>query len=151
MKRIYLCGPITGLSYEGATEERNRIRDIFKEHGVEALTPMRGKLFQLEGRDATIAQKGYEETLLTDRAIVYRDRNDVKTSDCILADLRGATRVSIGSMVEYGWADAFRIPIITVMEKSGNLHDHGFVHQLSTYVVTDMEEAIDLSLILLNA
>jgi hypothetical protein len=54
-------------------------------------------------------------------------------------------------MVEYGWADAFGVPIVTVMEKDNSTHNHAFVHQLSTYVVDTMEEGIDLTLLLLNA
>jgi hypothetical protein len=54
-------------------------------------------------------------------------------------------------MVEYGWADAMGIPIITIMEPEGNPHDHAFVHQLSTYVTDDVDEAFTLALYLLNA
>lgn len=148
-KSVYLCGPITGLTYEQATEERNRVAEIFEDHDIEAKTPMRGKIYILD--DQELKAKGYEEVSRTDKAIVGRDRNDVRTSSVVLADLRGATRVSIGSMVEFGWADAYRVPIVTVMDQEGNPHDHGFVHQLSVYVVHDIHEAIELTLLLVNA
>jgi nucleoside 2-deoxyribosyltransferase len=149
-KQIYLCGPITGLTYDEATLQRNELVLRFQDLGISALSPMRGKIFELQGRAEVFKSKGYTEIMATDKAIVGRDRNDVKSSDAILADLRGAKKASIGSMVEFGWADAYRIPIITVMEKDGNPHDHAFVQQLSTYVVSDMEEAIVLATILLN-
>jgi hypothetical protein len=43
-------------------------------------------------------------------------------------------------MVELGWADATKIPIVIVME-SGNIHQHCFVNTLATYVVDNLEEA----------
>lgn len=151
MKRVYLCGPITGCTYDEATVEREKMVEKFKERGVEALSPMRGKIFYLESRNEALKAKGHVEIMSTDKAIVKRDKNDVKNSDLIFADLRGAKKTSIGSMVEYGWADAMGIPIITVMEEETNPHDHAFVHQLSTYVTADVDEAFMLAMYLLNA
>lgn len=147
-KSVYLCGPISGLSYAQATAEREQLEARFKELGIEAKSPMRGKIYLLNERE--LKTGGYTEAMSTDRAIVGRDRFDVRTSSCILADLRFATRVSIGSMVEFGWADAYGVPIITVMEKDNPTHNHGFVHQLSTYMVDNIEEAFNLTRILLN-
>ena len=56
--------------------------------------------------------------------------------------LKEATEISIGTMIEYGWADAFRKPIITVMENEGNVHDHNFVKELSGFVVEELDEGI---------
>lgn len=150
-KKVYLCGPITGLTYDEATQERERLVAKFKDLGIEALNPMRGKIFMLESREEVFKAKSYENVIASDKGIVGRDRSDVFQSNAILADFRGAKKASIGSCVEFGWADAMRIPIITVMAKTGEVHDHGFIHQLSTYVVEDMEEAIDLTAMLLNA
>ena len=149
MKSVYLCGPISGLSYEQATQERERLAERFRDVGVEAKSPMRGKIYLLNERE--LKTGGYTQAMSTDRAIVGRDRFDVRSSDCILADLRFASKVSIGSMVEFGWADAFGVPIVTVMEKDNPTHNHAFVHQLSTYVVDDIDEAFNLVAVLLNA
>ena len=35
----------------------------------------------------------------------------------MLVNLLGLEKITLGTMVEYGWADAFRKPIITVIEK----------------------------------
>lgn len=150
MKRVYLCGPISGLTYDQAVSYREHITEQFRSYNVEALSPMRGKLSYVESRTEVLATRGYEDVMRNDKAIVNRDRNDVMTSDLIFADLRGATKASIGSMVEFGWADAFRKPIVTLMEKK-NPHDHAFVYQLSTYVTDEYEEAFDLAIHLLNA
>jgi len=150
-KIVYLCGPITGLTYEQATDERERMVTLFKDRGVEALSPMRGKIFLLEARGELLKAKGYDNVMTSGKGIVGRDRNDVLSSDVIFADFRGATKASIGSCVEFGWADAWRKPIVTLMEKTGNAHDHAFIHEMSTYVVDDVGEAVDLTLLLLNA
>lgn len=149
MKRVYLCGPISGLTYDRAVESRRSLSERFSELGIEALSPMRGKLSYVESRKEIMATRGYKDVMRNDKAIVNRDRNDVMTCDLMFADLMHATRVSIGSMVEFGWADAFRKPIVTLVEE-GSLHDHAFVHQLSTYVTDDIEEAVSLTLHLLN-
>ena len=73
----------------------------------------------------------------------------MRTSDLVLADFRDTKRVSIGSMVELGWADALGIPVVTIMSK-GDFHDHAFVHQISTHVVDDVEDAAYLSMLLLD-
>lgn len=149
MKKVYLCGPISGLTYDQATVERERVVDLFREHGVEALSPMRGKISYVEKRSDALKSRGYQDVARSDKAIVSRDRFDVMSSDLIFADLRGASKVSIGSMVEYGWADAYRKPVVTIMEED-NVHQHAFVLQLSTYVTDDFEEAFALALSLLN-
>ena len=148
--KVYMCGPITGLTLEEAVALRAPAITALNDAGIECLTPMRGNISAPELRTDRIAAKGYTNVIATDKAIVNRDRNDVMTCDVMLADFRGAKRVSIGSCVEFGWADAHRVPIVTVMDKD-NPHDHGFIHQLSTYVVEDMDDAVDLIITLLNA
>lgn len=150
MKTIYLCGPITGLTYEEATRHRKEVKDYFADLFVEVLTPMRGKSFVI-GDGETFQARGYEIAMTSDKGIVGRDRNDVMNCSAMIADFRFATQVSIGSCVEFGWADAWRKPIITVLPDSPHHpHDHAFIHHMSTYVVYDMEEALELTSLLLN-
>lgn len=77
---------------------------------------------------------------------VTRDRFDVRTADALLINLLGAPRVSIGTMVELGWADAYRIPVVTVMDPDDKLnpHAHDFVRILSGTVVDTLDKAIDI-------
>lgn len=139
MAVIYLAGPIGGLSYSEATNWRDETASTLEPYGIECLSPMRGKDYLIN--EAILKGTGYDDTLLSNnRAIVTRDRMDVVNSDAILMNLTGATRISIGSMVELGWADTHRIPIIIVMEP-GNLHEHGFVYEIANFVVTEMADA----------
>lgn len=145
--RIYLCGPITGLTIKEASEYRDKIKEMFAETGILTLDPMRGK-YHIES-DEPICAVGYVSGSHDDKAIVKRDKHDVMNCALMLADFTNSKQISIGSMVEFGWADAMGIPIVTVLPK-GNLHDHCFVRQLSTYVVEDIEEAVQLALTIID-
>jgi nucleoside 2-deoxyribosyltransferase len=80
-----------------------------------------------------------------------RDHWDVSRCDAVLVVLSGATRVSIGTVMELGWAYAYRKPVVAVMEEEGNPHEHGMVREALSYRVTTLDEAIDLLNILKEA
>jgi hypothetical protein len=156
---VYLAGPITGLTYNGATDWRKEVeRDLFPD--IDALSPMRGKEYLKSLAVIADAKKqgvigGTSEDLYkmgnvmsSPQGITGRDRNDVRTSQAVLMNLLGATTVSIGTMIEAGWADAFRVPLI-VVRTPGDLHSHGMLDALALYTVTDLEEAIHLTRMLL--
>jgi nucleoside 2-deoxyribosyltransferase len=136
---IYLAGPIGGLNYSEAVDWRDETIRALEPYGIKGLSPMRGKEYLMH--EAILKGTGYDDTLLSNnRAIVTRDRMDVTNSNAVLMNLLGATRVSIGSMVELGWADLHRIPTIVVMEQ-GNIHEHGFVYELANFVVDNIPDA----------
>jgi hypothetical protein len=57
-----------------------------------------------------------------------------------------APRVSLGSTVELAWCDAYRRPLILVMEESGNIHDTtAHFRQLASHHVTTIEEGIEVA------
>jgi len=53
-------------------------------------------------------------------------------------------------MIEYGWADASRKPIISVIEKEGNVHDHSIVRELTGFRVETLEDGLHVARALLN-
>ncbi len=142
MPKIYLAGPIAGCTYDDAQAWRTFVANELDCFGVKCFSPLRGKEFLRDVGVITIST--YNEALASDEGIVTRDRHDVRTSDLMLVNLRDAPRVSVGTPVEYGWADAFGIPVITVMEKEGSLYDHPFIRGLSGYRVETLEEGIEL-------
>ena len=146
MTKVYLAGPITGLTYGSATDWRQSAGLYLAQFGIVALSPMRGKDFILRrlGATATMGQTYEDAPLSTQRGIVARDTFDIKRADVVLFNLLGAERVSIGSMVEYGWASAHGKVIVTVMEKEGNVHDHAFVRELSPYRVDNLDDALEI-------
>jgi hypothetical protein len=61
----------------------------------------------------------------------------------------GSRRVSIGSVMEIAWADAWRKPIVVVMDK-GQLHDHSMIREVAGFVCRDLDEAIGAAVMVLS-
>lgn len=149
-KKIYLAGPISGLTYEGAQDWRNYFSSKIDPR-IACYSPLRGKDYlkmrgPLEG--------SYDEwPLSTDQGITTRDRYDCMGADLVLFNLLGCTgpnaRISVGTMIELGWADAARNPAIVVMEKTGNVHEHPMLRQTTQFRVDNLEDAIKLAEIIL--
>lgn len=143
MSLVYLAGPITGLSYEGCTDWRDGAVEELAAHGLIGLSPMRGKDYLLGEK---CVGDSYENDpgkwMSTAKAVAARDRFDCQRVDMVILNLLGAERVSIGSMIEVGWADAARVPIVLVME-DGNCMDHTMMTHLCGWQVDSLEKAID--------
>lgn len=155
-KTVYLCGPITGLSYEHARHTwREEANQLFLPH-IHSLSPMRAKDF-LKGREnlqGMRADTAYENPMATPKGIVARDSNDIRNADAVLAHFLGANAVSIGSVWEIGVASALNKPIVLVMEKDCeiktgaaksegiNPHIHVFVTESAGYWVDTLDEAV---------
>ena len=136
--KVYLAGPITGLSFDGASNWREAVISSLPSHII-GLSPLRGKEY-LEKE--TALKDSYDmHALSTKKAIVTRDRFDATRCDVLFVNLLGAKTVSIGTVMEIAWADAHRIPIIVVMEE-GNIHTHGMLTEVAGYVVNTLAEGI---------
>ncbi len=135
-RSVYLSGPMTGCSFEEANDWRVTATHIFGSYGIETLSPMRG-------------ESGGRQLAMHPRTMTARDRMDLKGSDLVLMNLLEATRVSIGSMIELGWADLLQIPVIVVATK-GALHSHVMVNSIIAGLREDLSTAIEISLVLLN-
>jgi nucleoside 2-deoxyribosyltransferase len=162
LKRVYLAGPITGCTFEGCTSWREAFRKYLDDanpngfydvNRLELLSPMRGKdyISQLvaAGVDGTVADSYPDHKLSCDRGIMTRDYNDCTTADMVLANFLGAGRVSIGTCMEVAWAYQARIPVIFVMEKTGNVHDHSMMREALGFRAESLEEAAHILLTVL--
>ena len=146
-KLAYLAGPITGTSYDGSTSWREAATVELAKHGITGLSPMRGKDY-LANR--TSISDAYDEfALSTQKAVVTRDRWDCQRSDVVVVNVLGAERVSIGTVMEFGWADAARRPIILAMQE-GNPHDHAMVREVAGFIVPSLEAAVSTAVVLLK-
>lgn len=147
-KRVYLAGPITGLGFDAAHDWRQDVVEELAEVGIEAFSPMRYKeaLKGLPSISGTTEEYEHLGPFARQKGILTRDRYDCTHADVILMNLLGATRVSIGTCVELGWADAFRVPIVLVMEpdtpEKRNVHEHCFIRELSGFRVGSLAEAV---------
>lgn len=137
--KLYLAGPMTGLTPEAASSWRddpNLVRAL-EADGWELLSPLRDKPWLPHG--AVMTSRIDEDK---ERIEVTRDHNDIDVAAALLVNLLGAEIVSIGTIAEMGRAHALGKPIVTVMEPEGNIHDHMFVQEMSTYRCDDMISAV---------
>lgn len=141
-KRVYLAGPISGLSYGGCTDWREYAKSELAKEGIIGVSPMRAKEYLAEEMNI---KDSYNTVLSCGKGITTRDRFDTKNCNLVLANLLGAKKVSIGTVLEFGWADAYRNPIIAVMEKSGNPHDHAMIKELIGFRVETLDEGIHIA------
>lgn len=146
MKQVYLAGPITGLSHKGCTEWRVYAKELFSEHQIKADSPMRGKdyLSHLESISGTGEEYAALGVFATQKGIMTRDYFDCTNCDVLLVNLLGAKAVSIGTVFEMAWAYMKRTPIVVVMEKEGNPHEHMFVREAIGFRVDNLDDAIDV-------
>lgn len=144
-KTIYLAGPITGLTHDEARYGwRQEFKDIMERLGFDHIhcrSPMRGKSI-LKNFGVLTSGKGYPENAMTSASgITMRDRNDVRTSDAMVACfLESGNRLSGGTFIEYGWADAYRVPIIGIGAKDDPNLQHLMAQSLVGYRVDTLEE-----------
>ena len=136
---VYLAGPITGLTYGGSTEWRDAAIAELAEYGIHGLSPMRGKDYLLQ--HTTMSDAFDQYVLSTQKAITVRDRFDCQRSDVVFVNLLGAEKVSIGTMIELGWADSARVPLVVAMD-DGNVHDHAMVRELAGFTVSSIAEGL---------
>ena len=108
------------------------------------MSPLRGKRQVVDLRRGVIHANGdYESNPLTAQAgITARDRNDCMRADAVLFNLLGATERSVGTIMEFGWADAFRKPIVLAMEDAGNVHEHPMIRAISGFRVSNLDDAV---------
>lgn len=152
-RSVYLAGPISGCTYEGATDWREYAKWKLETHGITAYSPMRGKEYLrtekvLQGHPDAYVGLG----LSNPKGIVTRDRRDCQACDIVIMNLLPAEEtgiVSIGSMIEVGWADSIRVPIIVVMTEK-NPHYHAMLTEIAGYVVKTLDDAIIVAAALLN-
>lgn len=144
--RIYLAGPIDGLNYNETEEWRLQFTgSMAARRDITCLTPMRGKDYL---KDKPVITGQYHYPMSTAKAITGRDRNDATTCHLLVVNMLGAKKVSIGTVMEMAWADAHRIPILLIMEKEGNIHEHKMLTEVITFRVDNVAEAAEIAQIM---
>lgn len=143
---VYLAGPITGLTYDGGNDWRDAVRIELEDVGIDAWSPLRAKQFLRA--IGVLDAAGTKESayiglnpLSEPKGITARDRFDTMRSDLVVMNLLGAERVSIGTMIEAGWADAARVPLVVAMEED-NIHRHAMLNEVAGFIVPTLEEAV---------
>ena len=151
-RSVYLSGPISSLNWHEATGWRDDVKVKLGAHGIRALSPMRQKEFLkgVSSFSATCETEGVHHPLSTPRGIMTRDFHDSTVCDVMLVNLLGASRVSIGTMMELAWAFQKRTPVVCAIEDDrSNVHEHGMVSEALGYRVPTLGQAVDIVLSIL--
>lgn len=139
---VYLAGPIRGLNYTGAVDWRKYVAKRLAPEII-SFSPMRYKEYLASL--VVLGETDEDNPLTSQKGIVSRDYFDVMRTSLMLVNLLGSTQVSIGTCVEFGFAHSKPIgQVVTVMEK-GNIHDHAFIREISNYIVSDLDQAIEMT------
>lgn len=189
---VYGAGPISGQSYEGATDWRKYAEQEFTKDGIVFFSPMRAKEYLAKEQVLRGDPDAYTDLGLSNpKGIVTRDRFDCTTADLILMNLlpaedqmeadrerarillneartfaqhdmvgpivvhpqelldlidrlAGRGNSSLGTMIEMGWADGARVPIVVVMTQK-NPHYHAMVTEIGGYVVETLDSGIAMA------
>jgi len=139
MNTVYLVGPITGLSYGEATDWRDYAVKDLSEHNIKGISPMRCKEYLMQ--EKILADEYNQKVLSCAKGITTRDRWDCHRCDAILVNFLGATKVSIGSILEIAWADAAGKPIVLIIDKD-NIHQHAMINEIAGFVVRTLDEGL---------
>lgn len=140
--KVYLAGPISFLTLDQANDWRRVANLELLQSGITCFSPLRGKGFLAD--KGPLSEHGHDgHPLSTSRGIMTRDRFDCTRADVVLANLLGAERVSIGTVMEIAWADAARVPVVLVME-AGSPHEHCMILEAAGYCVETLEEGLDI-------
>lgn len=133
--KVYLAGPISGLTYDEAQDWRHAFAATMP-LSIECYSPLRVKHFL---REHGVLEQSYpHHPLSTDRGIMTRDHNDVRTADALVVNLQDAPKASIGTIMEIAWAYAYGVPVIAILDEQ---HDHPMIREAVGFRVSSLDEA----------
>lgn len=126
MKTIYLCGPIFGIPKEQSIK--------WRQEAIQYLLPCGYKILDPTSNDSRCWPS---------RQNVQRDRLFVKRSDLIYVNFEffSNTNWPIGSLIEIGWADMDRKPIV-INDPLNVISYHPFIQDISPFIYKTQFEAL---------
>ena len=143
--KVYLAGPISGLTFQEANQWRVELAEELAELGIESFNPLAPDKELDDGR--IITHTDCPEGI-TGEDIFNRDVAWINESDLVVANFN-APHFSPGTMWELGYAYAMDIPIVTLGKE--DQISHPFVHfctdaNCSDYIMQEVAETIKLVL-----
>lgn len=141
--RVYLAGPMKGRSVESATGWREELRALLAPEIV-CYSPMR-QVAECAGSNGRVEASYAHHVLHNQKSLTTRDRLDVMRADLVIVNVLGAEVVSIGTCIEVGWADAFRVPIVLIDDTDGttwmSTHAHPMLREAAGWHVESVADA----------
>ena len=126
--RVYLSGPIAGLTFDEANEWRQKVADAFAIVGIETLNPLRRRMFF-----------NADEEDISPNEIVQRDLTDIRASDLVL--IHWSSMSSIDTACELWECYRSGKPAILV-SSDPRVTKHPWVQVCATRIFGDLAEAI---------
>ena len=146
-KYVYLAGPILGCTKGEANDWRHYVAEKLEEHGIVGISPLRcepltGERYTLEYPDPRFG---------VPRAIAAKNKHDVQNCDITLAYMPAemGIDVSIGTVIECGWADAYDKQVILVSDHA-KIVQHPVLDAVVDWKLGTLDEAIDVCVGLLG-
>lgn len=133
MDRVYLAGPMEGLTIEQMTEWRKKATRRLVDRNIQVLDPCRREAFHAPDENLTAMS----------RRIVFLDELDIRQSRVVLMNLSQMDELKLrcwGSICELTYAYHLGIPVVLVLPKETQ---HPFVLTYATEIYTNLDEAID--------
>lgn len=147
-KRVYLAGQMGGLTFEEANHWRKHVAyqlDKASDGRIECYSPMRGKM-TLFDKQGVMSSGAYDDNpLTTARGIMTRDYTDCAKADLIFANFIGCTQISMGTVMEMGFAYAHRVPVVAVINKNNVHAGHCMMEEAFTFKVKSLLEGVDVA------
>jgi nucleoside 2-deoxyribosyltransferase len=125
-KTVYLAGPINEVTEENTRSWREIASEMLSLYDIKTLNPLRGK-------------ENYKAILYTPSEIVVRDKQDIKNSDLVLANMSVKTPL-IGTSMEIGYAWEHGIPVVVWSDWA---HEHYWIRYHSVKVLHSLDACVD--------
>ena len=149
--KVYLCGPITGFSYQDVTGWRDVASSALHKAGIAAFSPLRGKSYLKDlgplSVDADTHADGIE---VGPKGVMVRDHLDCTRADVVIAYLPESSKPSLGSIIEVAWAYDRRIPVIAITPKVGTYMSHPMISEAISYRVDTVDQAVTIAIGLIS-
>ncbi len=136
---VYLSGRIEGLSYEDATADRNKAKDILSRYAWDVLDPMRNKE-SLKGQGEINDKLRSLDPSLTDAAIIFRDLDDIRRADVVI--VLSGSHASWGTAMEWSYAAITLGKPVVVVDSEGTGRKSPWCRHHAVYFADSLDEAV---------
>lgn len=141
MSKVYLSGPITGMTYHDARYGWRAEFEQYTEKHITLLSPMRHEGHLAEMKQVPIEPDNLPTHLFSHpKMIVTKDFLDIDESTIMVVNLIGAQKISQGTLIEMGYAFAKGKTIITVTDDK-NVHNSPFIGVISHVIAPTLKDA----------
>lgn len=134
--KVYLGGPITGLTFDEARRWRLHAAALLEQRGITSLDPLRGK--EELGRTDRPLSSWFDGGL----EAVSRDLEDIRFCNVVLLNFQDCNVASIGTCAEMGYAFSSGMNEVVVVRNT-DLYDHVFVDYMADKTFDNLEHALD--------